>query len=314
MVFIQRFSEVFLEYGIEKAVFSRLAAPNKTSAVRTMVRTFAERGKLGRDEIESVARAILGREELGSTGYGMGFALPHTRHPRINKPLVGWFFANPPIRFDAVDGIHTSLFTCLVTPQSQPGDGMRIVVSISELFNQEEFRLCVDRGMEKTRDFLYALRSCDGVLVTGHWPGSRGHKDALSIEAELAAVGAELEDLKAQEAAFWSVTAEADWTHYQAEICRWHAVLESLKSKIDALGGMAAKLGTERITEHVGRIAKLAAQAKSGSVQSAIKAATRGCLHSIVVEINGQEVLIRAKAKRRVDHESLRRRINSLPN
>ena len=78
------------------------------------------------------------------------------------------------------------------------------------------------------------------------------------------------------------------------------------------LGGVAAKVGIERITEQSGRIAKLAAQAKSGCLQTAIKDATRGQLHTIIVEISGQVVSIRAKAKRREYHQLFRRRIESL--
>ena len=42
----------------------------------------------GRREFESIVKAILKREELGSTGIGRGVAVPHTKHPSVDR-LVG---------------------------------------------------------------------------------------------------------------------------------------------------------------------------------------------------------------------------------
>ena len=40
------------------------------------------------DEQESIVKAIMKREELGSTGIGRGVAVPHTKHPSVDR-LIG---------------------------------------------------------------------------------------------------------------------------------------------------------------------------------------------------------------------------------
>lgn len=62
---------------------------------------------------------LLAREQLGSTGFGHGIAIPHPRNPvvlRVSSPVVAVSYLAAPIEFEALDGkpVHT-LFT-LVSP------------------------------------------------------------------------------------------------------------------------------------------------------------------------------------------------------
>ena len=53
-----------------------------------MATSLLEAGKIQQKDYESIVEAILKREELGSTGIGRGVAVPHTKHPSIEK-LIG---------------------------------------------------------------------------------------------------------------------------------------------------------------------------------------------------------------------------------
>jgi nitrogen PTS system EIIA component len=62
---------------------------------------------------------LLAREQLGSTGFGHGIAIPHPRNPvvlRVSAPVVAVSYLAAPIDFEALDGkpVHT-LFT-MVSP------------------------------------------------------------------------------------------------------------------------------------------------------------------------------------------------------
>ena len=62
---------------------------------------------------------LLAREQLGSTGFGHGIAIPHPRNPvvlRVSAPAVAVSYLASPVDFEAIDGkpVHT-LFT-LVSP------------------------------------------------------------------------------------------------------------------------------------------------------------------------------------------------------
>jgi PTS system nitrogen regulatory IIA component len=60
---------------------------------------------------------LISREQAGTTGIGNGIAIPHVKHPVIFSgldPVVGLFFLETPVDFDALDGerVHT-LFVIL---------------------------------------------------------------------------------------------------------------------------------------------------------------------------------------------------------
>jgi PTS system nitrogen regulatory IIA component len=62
---------------------------------------------------------LLVREQLGSTGFGHGIAIPHARDPvvlRVSEPAVAVSYLATPVDFEALDGkpVHT-LFT-MVSP------------------------------------------------------------------------------------------------------------------------------------------------------------------------------------------------------
>ena len=62
------------------------------------------------DQEESVVAAILKREELGSTGIGNGVAVPHTKHPSVEK-LVGTVAVSVEgVDFKSLDGEKVQLF------------------------------------------------------------------------------------------------------------------------------------------------------------------------------------------------------------
>ena len=60
--------------------------------------------------------ALQAREELGSTGLGTGFALPHARVEGLDR-LFGMFTRlNRPIHFDSIDGKPVDLAFLLLIP------------------------------------------------------------------------------------------------------------------------------------------------------------------------------------------------------
>jgi PTS system nitrogen regulatory IIA component len=62
---------------------------------------------------------LLARERLGSTALGNGIAIPHPREPlvlQVSRPVVSVCYLQPPIAFDAVDGLPVHTLFVLVAP------------------------------------------------------------------------------------------------------------------------------------------------------------------------------------------------------
>ena len=78
----------FSDFVCRDAIRTHLEADDKETVIRAMGTALVEAGRISQDNYESIIAAILKREELGSTGIGRGVAVPHTKHPAVDK-LVG---------------------------------------------------------------------------------------------------------------------------------------------------------------------------------------------------------------------------------
>ena len=75
----------FDEFIVVDSINANLQATTKEEAIREMASSLVKAGKLPEDDYESLVRAIIKREELGSTGIGRGIAVPHTKHPCVQE-------------------------------------------------------------------------------------------------------------------------------------------------------------------------------------------------------------------------------------
>lgn len=127
------------DFVVKDAIRTDLAAKGKEEAIREIVGGLHAAGAIKADDVEGVIRAILSREELGSTGIGQGVAVPHTRHPSATR-LVGTVALSPSgVEFAALDGEPVDIFFLLISPPNQPGDHLRALENISRHLKDDNF-------------------------------------------------------------------------------------------------------------------------------------------------------------------------------
>lgn len=127
------------DFVVREAIVADLQATTKEAAIREVVDSLREAGCLAESDSESVIRAILNREELGSTGIGQGVAVPHTRHPTVSRLLGTVAISRKGVAFDALDGEPVDILFLLVSPPNQPGDHLRALENISRHLKDERF-------------------------------------------------------------------------------------------------------------------------------------------------------------------------------
>ncbi len=129
----------FADFVSRKAVRAELNAEDKEGLIREMTHSLLEAGELAEEESESIVKAILKREELGSTGIGRGVAVPHTKHPSVDK-LIGTVGVSPEgVDFNSLDGEKVNLFFLLISPPDRPGDHLRALENISRQLRDDTF-------------------------------------------------------------------------------------------------------------------------------------------------------------------------------
>jgi len=129
----------FADFVDPKAIRPELAASDKEGAIREMAKALLEAGDIQEDEFESIVKAILKREELGSTGIGRGVAVPHTKHPSVDRLVGSVAISREGVDFASLDGEIVQLFFLLVSPPDRPGDHLRALENISRQLRDDTF-------------------------------------------------------------------------------------------------------------------------------------------------------------------------------
>ncbi len=140
----------FSDFVKTEAICPDLTSEEKDGVIQELVSSLVKTGQIKADQQESIVEAILKREELGSTGIGRGIAVPHTKHPSVDK-LVGTVGVSADgVDFKSLDGEKVQLFFMLISPPDRPGDHLRALENISRQLRDETF--CRFLKQSKTSD------------------------------------------------------------------------------------------------------------------------------------------------------------------
>jgi PTS system nitrogen regulatory IIA component len=127
------------EFVVRGAILPDMVVQTKEAAIRTMVESLAASGSVKDAEKESILAAILKREELGSTGIGKGVAVPHTKHPSVEKLVATVALVKDGVDFASLDGEPVYILFLLVSPPDRPGDHLRALENISRHLRNDSF-------------------------------------------------------------------------------------------------------------------------------------------------------------------------------
>ncbi len=127
------------EFVDARAIKMELEARDKEGVLRELVALVATTGKIT-DEL-AILKAVRERENLCSTGFENGAAIPHPRqgHPDIVKELVAAFGRSTAgVEFEALDGKPVHLFFLLCAPTDS--DHLKALAKLSRFLKKESFR------------------------------------------------------------------------------------------------------------------------------------------------------------------------------
>jgi PTS system nitrogen regulatory IIA component len=115
----------------EDLVLPRLGARDRDGILREMSSVLEARHKA------VFGGGLLGklrnREELGTTAIGHGVAIPHCRVKGLKSPALLLGLSKEGVPFEAVDGKLAHVFFLLVSPEDNPGAGLRLLAAIAAL-------------------------------------------------------------------------------------------------------------------------------------------------------------------------------------
>lgn len=106
-----KLTEIFAEENVVPDV----AATQKREVITELVNVLCESGAVAPSAAKGLVRALMRREELGTTGIGRGVAVPHAKHSGVKGVIGALGRSERGVEFDALDGQPVHLIFLLVS-------------------------------------------------------------------------------------------------------------------------------------------------------------------------------------------------------
>lgn len=141
------------EFLNKNAIKIGLQATEKEEALKELVDVLANVKDIG--DKKAIVKALIDRENLGSTGIGQGIAIPHGKTDKVEELIAVLGISHKGVNFEALDGELVYIFFLLVAPKETAGPHLKALAQISRLLRDNYF--CEQLRRCKTSEELFEL-------------------------------------------------------------------------------------------------------------------------------------------------------------
>lgn len=133
-------------------VFSDVEVATKRQLFEIAAKNIAD--AKGLDE-NKVFEALWERENLGSTGYGDGVAVPHARISGLDKVFSIFMRLSNGVDFDAYDAKNVDLLAIIISPEQSGEDHLQALAAFSGVLRSDD--ACKKLRQAKTSQEIYSI-------------------------------------------------------------------------------------------------------------------------------------------------------------
>lgn len=114
---------------------------------------------------KNVLERIEEREQLGSTGFGRGVAIPHARIEGLNRPVAVFLRLDSPVDFDSADDMPVDFVFGLLSPLAAGAAHLHALAAISRIMRDDRMHEALIRapGAEALYGLLHNVNDRDAA-------------------------------------------------------------------------------------------------------------------------------------------------------
>ncbi len=139
------------------AIIDDLKSTDKPGIINELSQTAS---KTTHAEAKDIARVLMEREGLGSTGIGGGIAIPHGKLNSVKEVAIGFGLSRKGVEYDSLDDKPVHIFFLLLTPENSSGGHLKVLAQISKLLKKDEFKHSL-RFAESAEDIYDIIQAQD---------------------------------------------------------------------------------------------------------------------------------------------------------
>ncbi len=139
------------DFIVSDAIIPSLKSSARDAAIRELVEALASAGALPGDSVNDVVAAVIKREQIGSTGFGKGVAVPHVKHPKVKKMSAALGRSASGIDFAALDHQPVYSVFLLLSPENQPEQHLQAMNILFTNLQKDTFRRFLKQSDSKEK-------------------------------------------------------------------------------------------------------------------------------------------------------------------
>ena len=109
----------------------------KTEALNQCIDLMAKSGKIA--DVEKYRKGVFAREEEGTTGIGMGIAIPHGKSDAVTKAGLAAMVVKDGVDFESLDGTPAKIIFLIAAPNTEDNVHLQVLSKLSVMLMDEQF-------------------------------------------------------------------------------------------------------------------------------------------------------------------------------
>ena len=129
-----------LDIVVKDAITTDLTPTTRDKNIGELLDMLVASGSVAEELRDEFLKAIIKRENRGSTGFGHGVAVPHIKHEKIDAMAVAIGVCKDGIDFNALDGQPVHCIFLLLSPEQRPAEHLEAMEAVFGNLSQDTFR------------------------------------------------------------------------------------------------------------------------------------------------------------------------------
>lgn len=109
----------------------------KSEALNQCIDLMAKSGKIA--DVETYRKGVFAREEEGTTGIGMGIAIPHCKSDAVTKAGLAAMVVKDGVDFESLDGTPAKIIFLIAAPNTEDNVHLQVLSKLSVMLMDEQF-------------------------------------------------------------------------------------------------------------------------------------------------------------------------------
>jgi len=137
-----------------EAILIQLTADERDDVIRELVVSLGKAGKIASNDVETVIKSVIDRENEASTGIGKGVAVPHVKCSSIKSPIAAFGYCKKGLDFNSLDKQPVYSVFLLISPTDDADAHIAAMEVIFKNLQKDDFR-----------SFLKQAKCVDDVVI-----------------------------------------------------------------------------------------------------------------------------------------------------